>query len=394
MSGRGPRQKEPLPEGALQSGPLQNGPLQNGRVREHNRYLVYRHLKARGKLSRADISRATELSIPTVTAIVQEFLQLGLLTEVGQGVPRGGRPAQLIAFNPRAYTVLSVDLSQPRYEAAIIDLLGEPLERLSGPAAAPRGEEALSAWLEDLVGRYGSRYRIHQVGVSVPGVVDAQTGNVRLASALGWNDFPLARHLSRALGQTVILENDVNALATGELHYGQGQDCRDVAYLSITNGIGFALVLDGRIYRGSRSAAGEIGYSTLEHIPPHPSPSLGQPGPLESHLLGLERAFVTDGVIRLDTPEAERAFAHFCDDLCVILQNALCLLNPERLVIAWPRDAEHRLCRHLRAALKTPAPVEVVPAALGSEGALLGVARLALGALELALCQNREDALP
>lgn len=367
------------------------GPLQNDRIREHNRFLVYASLKHQGKLSRTDISRATDLSIPTVTTIIHEFIQLGLVDEVGQSTPRGGRPAQLISFNPQAYTVLSVDLAQQHYQAAIIDLLGNPVRRFTGPRRRRNGEQELISWLADLHAQHSASYRIQQTGVSVPGVVDPDTGNVHLASALGWDNFPLAQHLEQTFGHRVILENDVNALAIGELHYGQGSDCTNVAYLSVTDGIGFAIVINRQIYRGSHSAAGEIGYSTLKDISPQPSPVFGQPGPLENHLFQLEEAFLTDAGIDLTSPHARNAFTHFCDDLTMILQNALCLLNPERLVVSWPRDTQHLLCQHLQTSLRTPAPVNVVSAALEAEGALLGVARLTLDVLEEQLCSSQRQ---
>lgn len=374
-----------------------NEPLQNDHVRDHNRFLVYQNLKRYPyqKLSRAELSQMTNLSVPTVSTILHEFGRLRLTEGVGQDSTRGGRPAQLCRFNPDAYSILSVDLSQPYYQAARVDLLGRPRQHFFGPEHPLGDDHELFAWLGQLNAELSQHHRVAQLAVAVPGVVEATTGHIHLAPALGWHDYPLAAQLEKQLGCGVTLENDVNALAIAELYSGDGNEHSNVVYLSITSGIGLCLVINGQVYRGSTSAAGEVGYSTLGHIGgPKVPAALGHPGPLETHLLGLSQTFCTDQGLELGSAAARDAFEHFCNDLTVILQNALCLLNPERLVISWPSDTGGLLCRHLETHLNLPVPVQVVPASLSADGALVGVAKLALDVLEGRLCSTQRDVEP
>lgn len=383
-----------------------NIPLQNDHVRHHNRLVVYQVLKKhyQEKLSRADLSRSTNLSVPTVNTILQEFSRLRLVEDVGQSSTRGGRPAQLVRFFPDAYHILSVDLAQTHFRAALVNLVGSTVARFKGPKRAAKSDAGLFAWLQGLLNELSTKHALKHLALSVPGVVEPGNGHVHLAPALGWNDYPLVDHAKTAFGYDVTLENDVNALAMAELHYGQGSDCTNVIYLSITTGIGLSIVIDRQIYRGSHSAAGEIGYSTLDHIafPSQQNAQLERSGPLELHLLDLRRIFQGELGSEVMSSEAQQAFTHFCKDLTLILQNAVCLLNPERLVISWPDDTEHLLRRYIEQHLTTPLPVQVTSAALGIEGALLGVARLALETVEGRLCSTQEvehllqnaDALP
>jgi predicted NBD/HSP70 family sugar kinase len=368
-------------------------PLQNGHVRELNRLSVYRILQSNRKLSRADIARATLLSAPTVASIVQGFVAAGLAAEVGQAYSAGGRPAQLVRFVSDARHVLSLDLSGNHARGAAIDLLGAVQGSFDGPKLAPGSENALFTWLGEVLSRHSrTGTNIARVAVAVPGVVAPRSGHVRLAPALGWDDYPLAEKLHRETGLEAVLENDVNALAIAELHYGSGRHHRHVLYVAIGSGIGAGLVIDGRLYRGADSAAGEIGYSILPHVAVPAKINLGIPGPLEQHLLELIPAFSDSaGHLQLEGAASRQAFETFADDLGLILHNLTCLLNPELVVIAWPIGAE-RLIARLQAGWRSPLSLKIAPAALGQDAALRGVARLALDGLEQELCASRAPA--
>jgi glucokinase len=103
------------------------------------------------------------------------------------------------------------------------------------------------------------------IGVSVPGPFDPATGTVlRPPNLPGWDAVPLRSWLGEALGAPVQLENDANAAALAEWRFGAGQGARHLVYLTMSTGIGGGLILDGRLYRGVRAGAGELGHVSLE----------------------------------------------------------------------------------------------------------------------------------
>jgi len=353
------------------------------RVREHSRLLVYHCLLERSgeRLSRNDISWSTGLSNPTVSTVLQEFSDLRLVTEVGHSSARGGRPAQLVRFNPQARSVFSVDLAEHGTRALLVDLGGTVLEREDGPVFGEDDTEDLFAWLAALHGRWAQQHEIGRVAVSLPGVVEHGRGMVFLAPALGWHNYPLADRLERQLGLPVTLENDVNALALGEMRFGGFEAETSALFLTITTGVGMGMVLDGKVFRGSHHAAGEVGYGYLPGKTPPGEAKMGKSGPLERHLLTLVRRFSDGRRLTLESADAREAFEEFSQDVAVLVQNAACLLDPGCLVIAWLADRDSLLVSELRGLLDVPTPLEIRAATLGRDGPALGVAALALDEL-------------
>lgn len=146
-------------------------------------------------------------------------------------------------------------------------------------ATARAGPEAVAAMAIDVVAAIAERLDgrpIASIGVGVPGVVDREQGSVRQAVNLGIGDRPLllAERLSEAHSVACVVDNDVNVGAIGALRLLQAsEDVTDLAYLSIGTGIAAGLVLNGRLHRGHRGVAGEIG-----HVPVAPDGPLCECG--------------------------------------------------------------------------------------------------------------------
>jgi glucokinase len=127
-----------------------------------------------------------------------------------------------------------------------------------------RAVEQIAEALDDALASAGATAQdLAAIGVGVPGRVDPLTGVVTLAVNLGWHDLPLGPWLERRYGVPVLLENDVRAAAAG-LHDRAVLGDDDLAYLSIGTGISAGVVLDGRLHRGVRGLAGEIGHVVLD----------------------------------------------------------------------------------------------------------------------------------
>lgn len=175
--------------------------VQHDTVREHNRLAVLEALLSRKVASRSELSRATRLSVPTVTTIGQELVALGLVDEGAVGPSGGGRPARLLRLVPSARNVLAVDLSGSRLRAARIDLTGGLFELEPGPRLAPGLEGGLTAWLRATVAEgaaTGTPYA--WLAVAIPGVIGRDGSSVRLAPSLGWHEFDAGDLFRRASG--------------------------------------------------------------------------------------------------------------------------------------------------------------------------------------------------
>ncbi|MFA5567689.1 MAG: ROK family protein [Trueperaceae bacterium] len=360
--------------------------VQHDSVREHNRMAVLQALRARGAAARSELARATRLSIPTVTTIGQEFVELGLVSEAGLAPSGGGRPARLLRLVPEARNALAIDLSGERLRGARIDLAGElhPLE--PGPRLGPGTEAELTAWIGHTVAAAaaaGTPFAL--LAVAVTGVIDQDGSRVRLAPSLGWHRVNVGSLLAEASDLPVLLENDVNALALGEFRHGAGKDHDHVVYLTIAGGVGAGLVVGGRLYRGAHRAAGEVGYGLFPGMP-EDGLDLGESGPLESHLLRLARSVVVDGLLDLDDPERKAAFESLADGVRLVLHNLACALDPEVVVVAWSADPDGQLAQAVAKRWAVPLASDVRPGALGPIAALHGLGHLALERLTASAC--------
>ncbi|MFJ4253754.1 ROK family protein [Microbacterium sp. NPDC090003] len=234
-------------------------------TRKSNRSLILRTLFRCDGMSRADLARATGLTRVSVSRIVDDLAAEGLVRESGPS-PEGrvGKPSTLIALNPDAYHVVTLDLSAyAELSGAIMNLDGEVVHAMSVPTDGARGAALLDrvcALAAALVKR--STVRVLGVGVGSPGVVDTE-GVVREAVAFDWHDLEVAAAISRAVPVPVHVANDANAAALAARTYGQpGVD--NLALVRIGQGIGSGVIVGGALVTGARFTAGEIGHVLVE----------------------------------------------------------------------------------------------------------------------------------
>lgn len=233
-------------------------------ARAHNRSLVLAHLFHIGPASRADIARSTGLTRVTVSGLVADLIAEGLVEELGvRAEGKVGKPATLVGMRTSDFQIVAVDLTDDsRLLGAVMTLVGGvvvrrsvALEGRTGAAAAELVEELcrelLAAATRPVIG----------VGIASPGVIDL-AGTVVQAPNRGWFDLPLAADLTRALGVPVHVANDANTRALGEFTYGgaAGSGCMVV---TIGQGVGAGIVVDGALVLGRHHAAGEIGHVTV-----------------------------------------------------------------------------------------------------------------------------------
>lgn len=228
-------------------------------ARRHNRSLVLQTLYSTGPQSRADIARETGLTRVTVSDLVAELMEEGLVIELGQREDaRPGKPATLIDVDRGAYRIVGIDVSGHRVlRGAVLDLSGTVLERAELPLGGATGERAF-----ELVAELGARLielataPVLGIGVGTPGVVDP-LGTVRSAPNLGWTDLPLQARLAARFGLPVHATNDANAAVLAE--HG-ASDVDDLMLVKIGHGVGAGLIVGGRLVTGSGFASGEIGH--------------------------------------------------------------------------------------------------------------------------------------
>jgi predicted NBD/HSP70 family sugar kinase len=233
-------------------------------ARAHNRSLVLQHLFPQGPSSRADLARATGLTRVTVSDLVSVLIAEGLVAELGvRPEGRVGKPATLVGMRTEDHQVIAVDLADDAaLRGAVMTLTGAVVARRSVALDGRTGDEALTV-LEDLCRELlaAADQPVIGVGIGSPGVIDHE-GVVIEAPNRGWYHLPLARRLTDLLGVPVHVANDANTHALGEFTYG-GATGTGLMVVTIGQGVGAGIVLDGALVRGRGDAAGEIGHVTV-----------------------------------------------------------------------------------------------------------------------------------
>ncbi|WP_275464659.1 ROK family transcriptional regulator [Streptomyces noursei] len=232
-------------------------------------------LVSQGPLTRTQIGELTGLSKPTASQLLARLTAAGLVRTTGNVTGRPGPSAQLYEVDPAAAHVAALAVDQLGITAAVADITGHVLgeqrvDTTTVPDDAPDLTARLVARAVDgaLAAAGVERGQLHRAVIGTPGALDPQTGLLRYAPHLpGWQSRALREELAEVLGIPLVIENDVNLAAVAEQHGGAAQDFDDFVLVWVDEGVGAAIVLDGRLLRGATGGAGEIGYMPLPGAP-------------------------------------------------------------------------------------------------------------------------------
>src|SRR5919199_1349151 len=237
-------------------------------IRDINRQFVLNYIRDREPISRAEIARSTDLQRSTVSTIVEELKDEGLIEEIGAGASTGGRrptarPRTLLRLRAAGQTAIGVDITPSATTIATSDLVGRVIarERFEN---SPRPEELAAQVIERLrdIAAREHQGTIAGVGVSLPGLVDTGKGRAIYIPFFRWRDWPIAEEIERETGLKARVDNDANAAALAELWFGRPEvsEARDFIMVLVAEGIGTGIVFDGQVHRGEVGAAGEFGH--------------------------------------------------------------------------------------------------------------------------------------
>jgi glucokinase-like ROK family protein len=228
---------------------------------------VLDHVRAHGASSRAELAAATGLGRSVLTQRVDALLEHGLLAEDRVGVSTGGRAPRLVRFRADAGFLLVADLGATSTDVALADLAGEILVHRQEDSDIAAGPDAVLGRVEALFDECiaeADAGSLWGIGIGVPGPVEFETGRPISPPIMpGWDGYRVRERLA-ARGVPVWVDNDVNVMALGELTAGCGRGVDDFVFVKIGTGIGAGIVVDGRIHRGAKGSAGDVGHIDVQ----------------------------------------------------------------------------------------------------------------------------------
>jgi glucokinase-like ROK family protein len=227
----------------------------------HNSRLVLSTIYNHGEISRVDISRLTELTRTTVSDVVNKFINDGLVAETGVSPSRGGKRAILLSLIKDSRHLIGIDLAESEFRGAVVNLRGEVVHRVHSPILERDGQAALALVYELIEKLLALTDRpILGIGIGTPGLMDPQKGIVRTAVNLDWFDLPLGDLLRERFRLPIYIANDSQVAALAEYIFDNPGKVANLALIKAGRGIGAGIVLNGKLFYGDNSGAGEIGH--------------------------------------------------------------------------------------------------------------------------------------
>jgi len=237
-------------------------------IRNINQTVLLHLIRERQPISRVEIAKITGLRPGTISSIVNRLIKKGVVYEGAEGPSSGGRKPTYLNINAENAYILAVDIGVRDTVYAVSDFNGRILKQKN---VITEGEahtfiDRLGDEINQLIKKEYSRAKFAGVGVSVPGLIRRETGEVAVSPNLGWKDLPLKALLEAKLKLPVHVENDANAAAFSELWYGPLDEIKvkTLLYILVVDGLGCGLIINGELHVGSKVGMGGFGHMCIE----------------------------------------------------------------------------------------------------------------------------------
>lgn len=244
-------------------------------VRDINRRIVLNLIRTKQPISRADLARVSGLQRSTISLIVEDLIEGHWVLEGATGrLPRGRRPTFLRLNDDRV--IIGVDIRPLQITVALADVNGKFTSQEVMPTAAdPKTAiDGVIARIQRLLRSCGGK-KVEGIGISLPGRVEPGSGRLVFAPNLKWTDFDIAAAVEKATGLDVELENAANACVLAAVWFDHIES-RNLVVVTVSEGIGTGILVNGRLARGFSGMAGEFGHVPLD--PDGPLCSCGSRG--------------------------------------------------------------------------------------------------------------------
>jgi predicted NBD/HSP70 family sugar kinase len=233
-------------------------------VRDINRRIVLNLIRTRQPVSRADLARLSGMQRSTISIIVEQLIRERWVLEGATGrLPRGRRPTFLLLNNDRV--IVAVDVRPIQTTIAVADVNGKlsAQQVMETPADPERATRAIVRQVQLLLKACRGK-KIEGIGVTLPGRYDHRRRRLVFAPNLRWPDWDICPRLEEATGLEVAAENAANACVLAAVWFGQAEGARDLVVITVSEGVGAGVMVNGQLMRGTGGMAGEFGHVPID----------------------------------------------------------------------------------------------------------------------------------
>jgi predicted NBD/HSP70 family sugar kinase len=236
-------------------------------IQELNRSIILRTIRHYGPISRSEIAKKNKISPTTVTAAVKELIRQGLVYEDGVGVSTGGRKPVLVRFSSDSKFIIAVAITNSSIKIAEMNLEAKVRKQKIFPVYNLTGKLVIDYLLKS-IGQFLEEYSdlTKCIGISIisPGIINVDKGIIYENTKLKLKNIPLKEMVEKQFKLKTWLENDANAIALAEKRFGAYRKFKNLIYITIGDGVGAGIIVNGSIFRGCRGGAGEVGHTSID----------------------------------------------------------------------------------------------------------------------------------
>jgi len=236
-------------------------------IQELNRSIILKTIRHYGPISRSEIAKRNNISPTTVTSAVRRLLRDGLVCEDGVGKSNGGRKPVLVRFSPESRFIIGVAIANSSIKVAEMNLEAKsckqkifPIYNLMGKSFIDYLLRSISQFLEE----YSDLTKCIGISIVSPGIIDVDKGIIYENTKLKLENIPLKEIVEKRFKLKNWLENDANAIALAEKQFGAYKKFKNLVYVTIGDGVGAGIIINGSIFRGRNGGTGEFGHTSID----------------------------------------------------------------------------------------------------------------------------------
>ena len=238
-------------------------------INKLNKISVLNLIRKTKNVSRAEVAKLSGLSAPTVSRIVEDLIEAGLVREIGAGESRGGRRPTMLRFSDQNNFIIGVDLGTTHIHGVLSDFDAKIIAEIRRPTRVETGFASVMKSTADVISELiatpvGRKKRIFGIGMAVAGLVNRTQNVVEFSPDFHWPRVDVVGALSRYHKIPVFCDNVTRIMALGEMWYGLGRRFRNLICVNVGYGIGAGIIIDGKPLYGPVGLAGEFGHLTMD----------------------------------------------------------------------------------------------------------------------------------